>query len=122
MFGHGYDRQVMHCLIFGSLFFTVGQLCDKPLLQDVLMFPDSVFSGSGGSNSYKEARFSNDGWCATGRGTKYLWIDLQKEYHITRIVTLGNRNQTKWSGSYSLKYSHNETLVDRTKIEVLYVS
>ena len=42
----------------------------------------------------------------------YLTLDLRKEYHITRVVTMGNKDQTKWSESYSMKYSHDKTLVD----------
>ena len=61
---------------------------------------------------YKEARFSSDGWCPTESGDNYLKIDLQNEYHITRVMVMGDKNQTKWSGSYSLKYSHDESLVD----------
>jgi hypothetical protein len=39
-------------------------------------------------------------------------LDLLKEYHITRVVTMGNRDQTKWSETYLMKYSHDETLLD----------
>jgi hypothetical protein len=78
------------------------------------MFPDAVFSGRGGASDYHQARFYGDGWCSSGSGIEYLVIDLKNEYHITRVVTMGDKNQTKWSNSYSLKYSHNETLVDGT--------
>ncbi len=90
---------------------NVGKICDKPLLQNVTMFPDRVFSGNGSSN-YEDARFSNSGWCASGSRHKYLSIDLQREYHLTRVVTMGDKNQTKWSRSYSLKFSHDNTLMD----------
>jgi hypothetical protein len=79
------------------------------LLQAVTTFPDSVFSGSGSSN-YKNARITENGWCASKR--KYLFLDLQKEYHITRVVVMGDRDQTKRSQSYSLKYSNDKSLVD----------
>jgi hypothetical protein len=70
-----------------------------------------VFSGSGSSN-FKDARFSGNGWCPAGSGNNYILLDLQKEYHIAQIVVMGNENQTTWSDSYSLKSSHNKTLVD----------
>ncbi|XP_028413335.1 uncharacterized protein LOC114536208 isoform X2 [Dendronephthya gigantea] len=91
------------------------------LLQNKTKFPDTIFSGSGSTDKtmYKEARFSSDGWCPTESGDKYLQIDLQNEYHITRVVVIGDKNQTKWSGSYSLKYSHNESMLDgSTKIQI----
>ncbi|XP_028399530.1 uncharacterized protein LOC114522942 [Dendronephthya gigantea] len=91
-----------------------GKICENALLQNHTKFPDEIFSGSGSSDNtkYKEARFSSDGWCPTESGDKYLKIDLQSEYHITRVVVMGDKDQTKWSGSYSLKYSHDESLVD----------
>ena len=62
--------------------------------------------------STKKRGFFSDGWCPTESGDKYLKIDLQNEYRITRVVVMGDKNQTKWSGSYSVKYSHDESLVD----------
>jgi hypothetical protein len=76
------------------------------------MFPDVVFSGRGGASDYHQARFDGDGWCSSGSANDYLLIDLQNDYHITRVVTMGDKNQTKWSNSYSLKYNHTESLVD----------
>jgi hypothetical protein len=78
------------------------------------MFPNAVFSGRGGSNDYHQARFYGDGWCSLGYGTEYLLINLQNDYHITRVVTMGNKQQTKWSNSYSLRYSRTETFVGGT--------
>ena len=72
-----------------------------------------MFSG-GGSSNYKDARFTASGWCGTGFGTKYLLLDLQKEFHITRIVVMGNKDQTRWSEWYSLKYSQDESLLNGT--------
>ncbi|XP_028399360.1 uncharacterized protein LOC114522810 [Dendronephthya gigantea] len=91
-----------------------GKICENSLLQNKTKFPDAIFSGSGSTDNtkYKEARFSSHGWCPTESGDKYLKIDLQNEYHITRVMVMGDKDQTKWSGSYSLKYSHNESLVD----------
>ncbi|CAB3995581.1 receptor-type tyrosine- phosphatase epsilon-like isoform X1 [Paramuricea clavata] len=87
-------------------------MCDKPLLQDETMFPDSIFSGKG-SSSYKNARFIKNGWCTTTRNAKYLLIDLQKEYHLTRVVTMGSRSkQKRWIGSYSMKYSRDKSLAN----------
>ena len=89
-------------------------MCDKPLLlHDETTFPlNKVFSGSGGFKPYYyTASFAKVGWCAPRSGS-YLLLDLQKEYHITRVVTMGNREQTYWSESYSMKYSHAETLVN----------
>ena len=97
---------------FSFSIFIVGKVCDKPILKNVTTFP--VFSGSGSSN-YSNARFSASGWCASG-STPYLLIDLQKEYHITRVVVMGNRRQTKWSGSYSMKYSHNRSYENSQKV------
>jgi hypothetical protein len=83
-------------------------MCDKPLLLNPNPFPDSVFSGSGdSSNRYKNARISGHGWCPSGSGTTYLLLDLQKEYHITRVVVMADKEQTKWSDSYSMTYSHD---------------
>ncbi|CAB4004623.1 Receptor-type tyrosine- phosphatase F [Paramuricea clavata] len=94
-----------------NLPYAICKICDNPLLQNVTTFPDSVFSGSGSSN-FKDARFSGNGWCAAGSGNNYILLDLQKEYHIAQIVVMGNENQTTWSDSYSLKFSHNKTLID----------
>jgi hypothetical protein len=73
-------------------------------------FPNKVFSGRGGSD-YHHARFSGSGWCAPISGS-YLLIDLQKEYHITRIAIMGNKDQTKWSSSYAMQYSQTKTSLD----------
>ena len=48
-------------------------------------------------------------------------IDLQKEYHITRVVVMGNKDQTQWSESYSMKYSHNKTLVNTSSEIQVYL-
>ena len=70
-----------------------------------------MFSGSGdSSNKYKDARITKGGWCPSGSaGIVYLLLDLQKEYHITRVVVMSDREQNKWNGSFSLTYS-NDTL------------
>ena len=82
-------------------------MCDKPLLlQDERTFADSVFSGNG-SSGYSNARFTKDGWCTQTSRTKYLFIDLQKEYHITQVVTMGNKDQTKWGDQYAMTYGHD---------------
>ena len=98
----------MICIIFNIttywIGFVVGKVCDKPILSS------ATFSGSGSTN-YHMASFTSSGWCASG-AAPYLLIDLRKEYHITRVVVMGNKDQTKWSESYSLKYSHDQTLVD----------
>ena len=88
-------------------FMHVGKICDNPLLENKIAFPDQIFSGEGGSN-YHHARFTGRGWCASGSGS-YLLLDLQNEYHIARVVVMGDRNQTKWSKSYLLKYSHDKS-------------
>ena len=94
-------------LIF-SILITTGKICNNPLLQDATTFPASVFSGSGdSSDKYKDARITGSGWCPSGSGSAYLLLDLQKEYHITGVVVMADEEQTKWSGSYSLKYSHD---------------
>ena len=45
-------------------------------------------------------------------------LDLRKEYHITRVVTMGNEDQTNWTESYTLKYSHNPSFLERNALEV----
>jgi hypothetical protein len=34
---------------------------------------------------------------------------------------MGDRDQTKWSESYSMKYSHDKTLVDKSSAIEVYV-
>jgi hypothetical protein len=88
---------------FASIF-TVGKICNKPLLQNARTFPDSVFSGSGGPN-YQKARLTKAGWCASG-SRPYLLINLQKEYHLTQVVVITHKTQR--SSTYSLTYSRTE--------------
>ena len=84
------------------------KICNNPLLHNATAFPDSVFSGSGdSSNKYKDARITKGGWCPSESGSTYLLLDLQKQYHVTQAVVMADKKQTKWSGSYSLKYSHD---------------
>jgi hypothetical protein len=105
---------------FSSLF-TEGEICDKPLLEDIhRTFPNKVFSGTDGSNDYQNARFTGRGWCPSSSGS-YLSLDLQKQYHITRVAVMGDRDQTKWSESFSMKYSHDKTLVDRSSAIQVYL-
>ena len=98
----------VQALIYFLYFNCIGKVCDKPLLNDARTFPYNVFSGSGSSSRYKyaRARITNVGWCPS-MSDPYLLLDLQKEYHITRVVVMGDRNQTKWSESYSMKYSRD---------------
>jgi hypothetical protein len=101
--------------------FTVGKICDELLLEGIHhTFPNKVFSGGGGSNDYGNARFTGSGWCPS-RSDSYLSLDLQKEYHITQVVVMGDKDQTKRSQSYSLKYSHNKTLVDTSLAIQVYI-
>ena len=95
-------------------------MCDKPvLLQNRTAFPDSVFFGPG-SRYPSNARFTESGWCnAIRKGQKYLLIDLQKEYHITRVVTMGNKNQTKWIGRYAIAYSNDKSFRNKRQVFVL---
>lgn len=89
------------------LILVLGKMCKKPPVLDSRAFPKSVFSGGGdGNNGYARARISSGGWCASGSGT-YLALDLQKEYHITQVVVMADKEQTNWSGSYSIKYSYD---------------
>ena len=92
------------------IYLPAGKICDNQLLNNENNFPDNIFGGSG-RNSFHEARFTKSSWCSSTPGS-YLTIDLLKEYHITRVVVMGDKDQTKWSGLYSLKYSHDESLVD----------
>ena len=105
-----------------QLFFitpTVGKVCDRD--NRILRNSNAIFSGSGSEN-YNRARFYDygTGWCASGF-MPYLMLDLRKEYRITRVVTMGNRDQTKWSESYSMQYSHDKTLVDRSSAVQVFV-
>ena len=84
------------------IIFILGKVCYNPL-------SNATFSGIGSKN-YNMASFASSGWCASG-SAPYLLIDLGKEYHITRVVVMGSKDQTKWSESYSLRYSHDITLV-----------
>jgi hypothetical protein len=106
-------------------FFTTGKICDNPLLHDTTAFPDSVFSGSGdSSNTYKDARITKGGWCPSESGTAYLTLDLQKEYHITQVVVMADKQQTKWSGGYSMEFSHNnsyQNIVQVCKVMMEYL-
>ena len=92
----------------------IGKICENPILESI---PNTAFSGSGGSSGYEQATFYKDGWCSTGAGGEYILIDLQKEYHVTRIVTMGDKNQTVWSESYAMSYSHNSS-VDQNSTQV----
>ena len=76
------------------------------------MFPNDVFSGNGNSNDYHQARFQMNGWCTSGtESNQYLLINLQREYHITRVVTMGDKNQTSWNDSYTLRYSREKAFI-----------
>ena len=88
--------------------FAVGKICDNPILNK----STSIFS-----ENYNTSQFYSYGWCASG-STPYLMLDLGKEYHITRVVTMGDKDQTKWSESYTLKYSHKKSLADQNNVEV----
>ena len=105
---------IIICSIFNHIYcigFIAGKVCDKPMLSS------AIFSGSGSTN-YNTASITSSGWCASG-SAPYLLIDLRKEYHITRVVVMGNKDQTKWSESYLLRYSHDRTLVHHsTSIKV----
>ena len=94
-------------------FLNLGKICDKPVLKNLAK---SAFSGSGESGDYEQGKFYNDGWCTTE--SEYLSIDLQNEYHITQVVTMGDRNQTKWSDGFTLTYNHNESLVGQNNVQV----
>ena len=109
-------REVILCCFF---LFTAGKICTNPLLHNTTAFPDSVFSGSGdSSNTYKDARITKGGWCPSGSGTTYLLLDLQKEYHITQVVVMADEEQTEWSGSYSLNYSHDTSLKNTEQVQL----
>ena len=92
---------------FASIF-TVGKICEKPLLQNTRIFPDDVFSGSGGPN-YQNARLTKTGWCASGF-RPYLSINLQKEYHLTQVVVITDKTQQ--SSRYSLTYDRTGTWIN----------
>ncbi|XP_028413353.1 uncharacterized protein LOC114536224 [Dendronephthya gigantea] len=92
------------------------KFCNKTaLFQDQTAFPDSVFSGNG-STRYSNARFTKDGWCTQASQTKCLLIDLQREYHITQVVTMGNKDQTKWIERYTMAYSHDESYTNEIQM------
>ena len=80
-------------------------MCDKPLLRNIIISP--IYSGSGDpKNGYAKAGIKSSGWCASGPDS-YLLLDLKNEYHITQVVVMGDKEQTKWSSSYSFKYSRD---------------
>ena len=115
---------------FQSSILVAGKTCNKHLLRNQQSFPDSLFWGSGDpDNRYARARITDKGWCASGSGT-YLSLNLRNEYHITDIFVMGDKEQTKWSGSYLLSYSH-DTSYQHSKevfkvmiacIEVFYIA
>ena len=96
---------IFHLHMNSCIIFIVGKVCYNPL-------SSATFSGFGSKN-YNMASFTSSGWCSSG-SAPYLFIDLGNEYHITRVVVMGNKEQTKWSESYSLRYSHSQTLVHRS--------
>mgnify|MGYP002804272789 CR=1 FL=1 len=107
-FLNGNDIWMSRCWLEISVIFSAGRMCENQLLHHDSLFPDSVFSGSGDSNNeYHDARITKGGWCPSVSSSVYLLIDLQKDYHVTQIVTLADKEQRMWSSSYSLKYSHN---------------
>ena len=101
-------------------------MCDKPLLNYARAFPNNVFSGSGsGSGRYNRykyayARITNTGWCPS-MSDSYLLLDLQKEYHITGVVVMGDRDQTKWSDSFSLRYSRDTTYTNSEQVFIIII-
>ena len=100
-------------------------MCDKPLLRDTSIFPQTsaVYSGRGDwKNGYANAGIKSNGWCASGPDS-YLLLDLIKEYHITQVVVMGDKEQTKWSHSYSFKYSRDKiTYEDRGQVSKTMVA
>ena len=108
-------NQIYKIINFVLSVLNLGKICNKPLLKNQTDFPDHVFSGSCPSNDSKKLRITQKDGCAP-RGS-YLLIDLQREYHITQVVTMrrATERDSPWSESYLLKYSHNEALVDRKK-------
>jgi hypothetical protein len=91
-------------------FTNTGKICDNPLLYDTRTFPDSIFSGrdnTGARTEYKDARITSGGWCPSSytRSSVYLLLDLQKEYHITGVLIMSDKDQTKHSRVHTLEYS-----------------
>jgi hypothetical protein len=96
-------------------------MCENPLLYNESSFPDSVFSGSGDSNNkYKDARITKGGWCPTSSTGVFLLLDLQKEYHVTGVIVMSDKEQTNWSRSYSLQYSHDTSYKNIVQVQQLY--
>lgn len=103
-------------LNFESSILVAGKMCEKQLLRNKQAFPDSLFSGSGDPDSiYARARITDKGWCASGSGA-YLSLNLRNEYHRTDIFVMGDKEQTKWSGSYLLNYSHDTSYQHSKKV------
>lgn len=106
-------------LEISCLFFpTLGKVCDNPILKSHRTRLKYVFSGIGGSTTtnYEQASFYRNGWCASENArSAYLLITLPKQYHIEQVATFGDKDQTRWGRSYSLKYSHDATLVDKSR-------
>ena len=87
------------CYTFLLLLY-LGKICDQPTIPII--------------PADHEASLKSSGWCASG-SVPFLLIDLGKEYHITRVITMGDRDQTKWSDSYSLRYSHDKSLLEQSR-------
>jgi hypothetical protein len=99
--------------------FTLGKICDKPLLQDTHNFPENVFSGRGGPD-YQNARLTKAGWCASG-SRPYLSINLQKEYHLTQVVVITHNTQR--SSTYSLIYMGSAGIwISRDRAVLVFVT
>ena len=95
-------------------------MCDKQLLRNTNIFPQTsaVYSGRGDpNNGYANAGIKSNGWCASGPDS-YLLLDLQKEYHIMEVVVMGDKEQTKWSSSYSFKYSHDNITYKNSQVGI----
>ena len=89
--------------------YTLGFICDRPLLGGKQRFPDSSFTASASSEgrSPSDARKSSgSSWCAPAAdGKHYLQVDLGRLYVIYYFVTFGDSTSPKWVTTYNVNYT-----------------
>lgn len=84
---------------------NIGEVCPhNTIIQDKTVYSSNAFR----KYNFTKARFGENGWCTKNGEEEYLLIDLEKEYQITRVVTMGDRDlQKKWIGMFTFTYSPN---------------
>ena len=89
--------------------YILGFICNRPLLGDKQIFPDSSFTASASSEgrSPSDARISSgSSWCApVADGKHYLQVNLGRLYVIYNFATFGDTTNPKWVTTYNLNYT-----------------